>query len=292
MPFACISIQNGKLGRSAPILQSVPDQMVSVGSNRALALGRMGALVPRPNIPLISEFSHGTDASVSARILAICMAKTRIRISQQALGFLPAVNGGFDFATTVALAAAAKDGVQIDIVISSDTDMAGYNGHLGETVPHLGRVFALCLDNPELIPPRNDLDKWLHLKDDTARDVIPSLGNKVAITHGLTTGASLDMFNSKFTIAPIHHSLNFDYWIQPGGGKKLAGNHAKVYIIDDSHYYVGSDNMYVSGTPNGLQEYGFLIEGKEAVSALLSTYWDPLWTNSSPFALRANLKMF
>lgn len=284
-----VSMWQGQLGRTVPSPQPVPGDMTALGSNRLLALGRMGSMVPKPNFPAISEFNHGTDASVSVRVLALCSAKSKIRISQQALGFLPAINGGFDFPTTLAICAAVKDGVQVEIVVSSDTEMVGYNGHLEEMLPHFGRIFALCFDNPGL-PPRSDLDKWLQLKDETARDVVSTLGNKAASSHK-PTEAMVQLFNQKISIAPLHYAPSTNHWIQPDGSKKLAANHAKVYVIDDSHYYFGSDNFYVSGTANGLEEYGFLVEG-EAVGSFLESYWNPMWRMSSPFAKRLETRMY
>lgn len=54
-------------------------------------------------------------------------------------------------------------------------------------------------------------------------------------------------------------------------------NHAKVMIIDDELYVVGSDNLY----PGYLSEFNYLIEGKEAVDELMKSYWEPLWKYSS-----------
>lgn len=55
-------------------------------------------------------------------------------------------------------------------------------------------------------------------------------------------------------------------------------NHAKVTIIDDEIYIVGSDNLY----PGYLSEFNFVIEGADAVSAFIKGYWEPLWNYSSP----------
>ena len=66
--------------------------------------------------------------------------------------------------------------------------------------------------------------------------------------------------------------------------KKVAsapGNHAKVMVVDDELYGVGSDNLY----PGSLSEFNYLIEGEEAVKDLLDTYWEPLWRHSSPHAV-------
>jgi hypothetical protein len=56
------------------------------------------------------------------------------------------------------------------------------------------------------------------------------------------------------------------------------GNHSKLMIIDDQAYVIGSDNLY----PGSLSEFNYVVEGKEAVSALIDAYWKPLWQYSSP----------
>ncbi len=57
------------------------------------------------------------------------------------------------------------------------------------------------------------------------------------------------------------------------------GNHAKIMIIDDEAYVVGSDNLY----PGNLSEFNYLVEGP-AVQELLHSYWTPLWRYSGPHA--------
>jgi hypothetical protein len=61
------------------------------------------------------------------------------------------------------------------------------------------------------------------------------------------------------------------------------GNHAKIMIVDDELYVVGSDNLY----PGFLSEFNYLVEGKEAVNALLESYWTPLWRYAGPHACKA-----
>ena len=62
------------------------------------------------------------------------------------------------------------------------------------------------------------------------------------------------------------------------------GNHAKIMIVDDELYVVGSDNLY----PGFLSEFNFLIEGKQAVDKLLNSYWNPLWKYSEPYDVNRN----
>jgi hypothetical protein len=62
------------------------------------------------------------------------------------------------------------------------------------------------------------------------------------------------------------------------------GNHAKVMIIDDEAYVVGSDNLY----PGSLAEFDYLVEGADAVAELLKVYWEPLWKYAGPHARTAD----
>lgn len=68
-----------------------------------------------------------------------------------------------------------------------------------------------------------------------------------------------------------------------GGGfdgpavESAPGNHAKIMIIDDDLYVVGSDNLY----PGNLSEFNYLVEGP-AVQDLIQNYWEPLWLYSEP----------
>jgi len=55
------------------------------------------------------------------------------------------------------------------------------------------------------------------------------------------------------------------------------GNHAKIMIVDDEVYVVGSDNLY----PGNLSEFNYLIEGS-SVNDIIGGYWNKLWTYSGP----------
>ena len=56
------------------------------------------------------------------------------------------------------------------------------------------------------------------------------------------------------------------------------GNHAKIMIVDDEAYVVGSDNLY----PGFLSEFNYLVEGESAVKHMLDEYWAQLWRYSGP----------
>lgn len=54
------------------------------------------------------------------------------------------------------------------------------------------------------------------------------------------------------------------------------GNHAKFFMIDDSTYYVGSQNLYVCD----LAEWGIVIDDKAMTDKVKREYWNPIWANS------------
>ena len=77
-------------------------------------------------------------------------------------------------------------------------------------------------------------------------------------------------------IAPLRISLQGDCWVH--GEQSLAfANHAKVWIVDDRVFHVGSDNLY----PHSLQEFGYVVESAAVAQGLLDAYWTPLWTHSA-----------
>jgi Phospholipase D Active site motif len=57
----------------------------------------------------------------------------------------------------------------------------------------------------------------------------------------------------------------------PGG--KSIGNHAKLWMVDDRYFYIGSDNLY----PVNLQEFGYIVDDRKAAAELIESYWKPLW---------------
>jgi phosphatidylserine/phosphatidylglycerophosphate/cardiolipin synthase-like enzyme len=54
-------------------------------------------------------------------------------------------------------------------------------------------------------------------------------------------------------------------------------NHAKMIAVDDSTFYVGSQNIY---PPNRNMEFGIIISDKDQFAYFKSHYWDNLWNNS------------
>ena len=52
------------------------------------------------------------------------------------------------------------------------------------------------------------------------------------------------------------------------------GNHAKFFIVDDTAFYLGSQNLYEAD----LAEWGVIVDSAEVTEEILTEYWDPMWT--------------
>jgi phosphatidylserine/phosphatidylglycerophosphate/cardiolipin synthase-like enzyme len=249
------------------------------GNTRMLALGRLGG-------GIVKEFTVANNASVSARIMALCHAKSKIRISQQSLYFRLAGQGGFDFYTLWAIIKAVQAGVKVEIVITNDVPLleGGYSGSLQEVVDSLVAIqIADCLKlfRRAVSPSRDAISDWASASVKSPTPQVLPLVVSTLPTEALSV-QPLAQLNANLKLARLYYLPNINYW-QVGSEKKNAANHAKVYIIDDTHFYVGSDNMYSSGGPQGHQEYGYLIEGQAETQKFIDDYWTPLWTNSSKY---------
>ena len=54
------------------------------------------------------------------------------------------------------------------------------------------------------------------------------------------------------------------------------GNHAKVLIVDEEIFYIGSDNAYGAG----LAEFGLVVDDATRSKDFVETYWKTLWTEA------------
>jgi murine toxin len=108
--------------------------------------------------------------------------------------------------------------------------------------------------------------KWPNLSPQgyTATLKQPPLSER-SPSHGVIGSAALSVINAS---GLVHHKV-----------PSAPGNHAKLMIIDDQAYVIGSDNLY----PGSLSEFNYVVEGSDAVSALIDSYWKPLWQYSSPY---------
>ena len=246
------------------------------GNVEMLSLGRLGKG--------LAEFSISSNASVTARVVAICKAKSIIRISQQSLlGFGTAP---YDFFTCLAIVRAIRAGVDVQIVVSNELE--NYGGSASKVLRQLQAIYIEDVKSLRAeydyrtIPPREDTDAWADLAAGSFSLAKPLEWSK---DWGHPENVNLlAEFNRKLKLATLYYSNNFNKW-QVGREWKDAGNHAKVYIIDDRCFYVGSDNFYVSLTKEGLQEFGYLVEDQQETKKFVADYWDKLWKYSGKHAL-------
>jgi phosphatidylserine/phosphatidylglycerophosphate/cardiolipin synthase-like enzyme len=217
------------------------------GKTRILSVARLGRG--------LIDSPDDANASRNARLEAVRLAERSIKLSQQMLG--GNVVGPFDEQFIAAVASAVKRGVNVDVVISDPDTRTGYSGYGIE---------------------------------DTAKKLFGAI-EKVSGKHGAELVAlcaekvhiAVLRFCEKSSGAPA------DYWkwMLRNEKRQSPANHAKVYIVDDSLFYVGSDNAYspaaVIPNPEGFQEFGYIISGADETKAFLENYWNKLWGYSGPY---------
>jgi phosphatidylserine/phosphatidylglycerophosphate/cardiolipin synthase-like enzyme len=80
----------------------------------------------------------------------------------------------------------------------------------------------------------------------------------------------------RFQCAALRFSESGDRWRHGDLELKII-NHAKLWMVDDRAFHVGSDNIY----PHNLQEFGYVVESEPLARELLADYWEPMWRFSS-----------
>jgi phosphatidylserine/phosphatidylglycerophosphate/cardiolipin synthase-like enzyme len=251
----------------------IGDPPPPVGNVEMLSLGRLGKG--------LLDFSIGSNASVTARIVALCKAKSFIGISQQSL--LGIALNPYDFYTCLAIVRAVRAGVNVQIVLSNE--LPNYGGSAPNVLKQLQWLYVADVeqtyDQCKNAPPRDHIDAWADLAAG------PNALCKKFGPLPPSKKARVAEFNNKLKLATLYYSDNQTRWlVQPSPSTKIpakwtqAGNHSKVYIIDEDCFYVGSDNFYPSLNKEGLQEFGYLIEDKNETKKFKSEYWDKLWQYS------------
>ena len=72
----------------------------------------------------------------------------------------------------------------------------------------------------------------------------------------------------------------------PDGG--VSRNHAKAIMVDDSAFYIGSQNLYPGGMAerhataafSQLAEFGYIVDDPKKAQQMKEQYWDRLWSSS------------
>ena len=270
-PFKYLALESGQFHNLPNMADRIrPDLFTrapAAGSAKMLSLGRLG--------DGIAPFNISSNASVTARVLAFCRAKSRIRLSQQSLigPFQPGAYS-YDFYTVLALIRAIREsGVQVEIVVSNE--QGDYHGYANDVVATFTAMYIfdkLGRFDKYHVPPRSDLHGWAKLTADP-----PWFWDR---TIASSYQDWINELNQKLFVTTLAFSDNGAYQWHSQGKTHGAINHAKVYIIDDTAFYVGSDNAYFSTTKEGLQEFGYLVENPAATQGLLDNYWNKLWKYS------------
>ena len=258
------------------------------GHLEMLSLGRLGKG--------LANFSISSNASVTARIVALCKAKETIRISQQSLRALtlPGAPPMYDFYTCLAIVRAVRAGVNVKVVLSGQFGK-GYGGEAQKVleflqllylldvlpaddwrnIPRRGKQNEYYSAKCHAAPQREDINGWVDLAAGAGQKPTPIVKEQrfdfKLLSDKRRVYAEL---NRKLKLATLYNSDN-----------SQSSNHSKVYIIDEDCFYVGSDNMYPSLDLEGLQEFGYLIEDQKETKKFQTDYWDKLWEYSQKHAL-------
>jgi phosphatidylserine/phosphatidylglycerophosphate/cardiolipin synthase-like enzyme len=204
-----------------------------------LAVGRLAA-------GITTDFANQSEL---ARDLAFGAARHRILLSQQDIGFiLGRADPIFPESTLERLLdfIERRDG-HVYIVLSNP----GAAGNSGSSYSNEVSMAAFARHLRDMVQKRVD-----------ARD--PK--TRYEVRKGPDPVNAL--LCSRVHLAPLRFGPDASW---PGG--KSIGNHAKLWMVDDRVFYIGSDNLY----PVNLQEFGYIVDDRKAAAELIDAYWNPLW---------------
>jgi len=216
-------------------------QPATAGTIPMIAVGRMGALGANP-----SDDALNALIEASTDRLDFVVQDMYGLISNVSQFFPDVVSGIVSQRTWVfdALARASLRGVKIRVV-QSDTKI-GVNDY---TLSRYTTTYDLLIKDLIAFAKRSNFKT-------------PS-------------GQSLrEYFCQAVEYAPYRYSATDDSW-KAGGG---FASHAKMLIVDDSAFYIGSQNFYVSN----LQEFGLIVADQAATKQLQKKNWDLIWNASQP----------
>lgn len=238
---------NGAEGTCPAVLASPAPAGMAGGGLAMLAVGRLGAGITK-------DFANQSEL---ARDLAFGSARRTIRMSQQDIGFMFGRSDAlFPESTLDRLLdfIERRDG-HVYIVLSN----RGASGNSGLSYSNdvSFAAFARHL--------RDKVQKQVDARDPTARYEIkrgPDPINALLCSH--------------IHLAPLRFGPDASW----PHGIPMA-NHAKLWMVDDRLFYIGSDNAY----PVNLQEFGYIVDDRQAAAEVLDAYWNPLWHWSQRAAL-------
>src|SRR5262249_26427067 len=158
-----------------------------------------------------------------------------------------------------------------------------YSGYAKRVLRQLQNMYQADMEQADDrfkgAPERANIDVWVDLAASAQ-----ALASRIPLRNQVKCTRILDEFGRKVKVAPLYYSDNYNHW-KVSNIRIPAGNHSKLYIIDEECFYIGSDNMYPSKHKEGLQEFGYLIEDKNETQNLIKEYWDNIWKYSAKHAL-------
>ena len=216
------------------------------GGVEIMGVGRLGA-------GITDDFANQSEL---ARDLMFGAARKTIRVSQQDLGFrLGRSDTLFPESSLDEMIDLMERDGDVYVVLSNPGSIGNGGSPYYNDVPMQALAKRL----------KDNIQKRIDTADPRSRYAIrkgPDPVNALLCDH--------------FHLAPFRFGPD-DSW--PGG--KTIANHAKLWMVDDRIFYLGSDNMY----PVNLQEFGFIVDDGKAANTLLESYWKPLWQWSSRAAV-------
>lgn len=211
------------------------------GSIPVLAVGRAANTRLKYLLPTLQSyilpFSEPGDLAMAK---LVSLAQTSVRMSLQSFRLAFGIVAGWNLDLLEAMADALNRGVDISVVLSNPGAVAG--GLTKASAPYDG-------DNPSTI---------------NAKIV------KTAVQRlGLSPAAAQQIVSQQLRIAQFRYSADATY-----PGNVPIPNHAKTIMVDDTAFYIGSQNVYSSN----LNEFGYIVEDAASAQAYIDSYWTPLWT--------------
>lgn len=235
------------LPSTATTTATAKTKIAAVGGVSILAVGRLGA-------GITTDFA---DQSELARDLMLGTARHNIRIVQQDLGF------GIGRADV--LYPDSMIDRLVDFLRRQDGDIYIVLSNYG-AVGNSGSTYSNDVTLKQLAE---------HLRDEVQNRIY---ARNPLLRYEIRNGP--DPVNallcSRVHLAPIRFGPDSKW----PSGQPIA-NHAKFWMVDERAFYIGSDNMY----PVNLQEYGYIVDNRQAAEDITNAYWKPLWEWSSKAAV-------
>lgn len=226
------------------IFKNIKSSLVSQSSGNipVLAIGRRAHtsyLTPNPDTYLTSHDEPSDDTMIKL----VSLAKKNIRMSLQSFQLASGWIADYNNKLFIEFGKAIQRGVNINIVLSNPGSIAGELTK--SSAPYDG-------DSPDDVNAKllTIMTDELHMAEITSKNLI----------------------NTYFKVASIRFSSDKTY------PKNVPiPNHAKTFMVDDTAFYIGSQNQYICN----LNEFGYVVEDVDKAQEYINSYFNPLWDKSN-----------